>query len=94
MNDLVQPGALVVVAEGLGRKCRPVQCAVGSQDVLAELLHQGSQPLGARLDDLAGDDVTVDNHAAALGERGRHRRLAGADAAGEPDSQHVTAPRL
>ena len=82
---------LVLVAERLGGQRRPVQRAIGQQDVLAERVDELGQPLGARLDDLAGDDVAVDDDAAALGERGGHRRLSGADPAGQADAQHVAA---
>ena len=58
-------GALLVVDERLGRQRGPVQRAVGQQDVLAERVDQLGQPLGARFDDLPGDDVAVDDDAAA-----------------------------
>ena len=47
------------------------------------------QTFGARFDDLAGYHVTVDDDAAALAEGGGHRRLAGADTAGQTDAQHA-----
>jgi hypothetical protein len=91
VHDGVQLGALFVVDERLGRQCRPVQRPVRQQDVLAELLDQLGQPLGAGFDDLARDDVTVDDDAATFSERGGHRRLAGANTAGQTDAQHARA---
>ena len=88
MHDAVQRGALLVVDERLGRQGRPVQRAVGQQDVLAERVDQRRQPLGAGFDDFPGDHVAVDDDAAALIECGGHRRLAGADTAGQTDAQH------
>ena len=92
MHDAVELGALLVVDERHGGQRGPVQRAVGQQDVLAERLDQRGQPLGAGFDDLAGDDVAVDDDAAALVERGGHRRLAGADTAGQTDAQHGQLP--
>ena len=88
VHDAVQRGALLVVDERLGRQRGPVQRAVGQQDVLAERVDQLREPLGAGFDDLAGDHVTIDDDAATFGERGGHRRLAGADTAGQTDAQH------
>ena len=82
-------GALLVVAERHGGQRGPVQRAVGQQDVVAERVDQRGQPFGARFDDFPGDHVTVDDDAAAFAERGRHRRLAGADSAGQTDAQHA-----
>jgi hypothetical protein len=89
MNDAVEGLACLVVLESLGGQRRPVQCAVGREDVVAEGRDQRRQPLGTRFDHLARDDVGVDDDATALREGRRHRRLTGADAAGEPDPEHV-----
>ena len=70
MDDAVQRRAFVVVAERLGGQRGPVQRPVGKQDVLAERVDELGQPFGARFDDFAGDDVTVDDDTAAFGESG------------------------
>ena len=66
VHDAVEGGALVVVAERHRGQRRAVERTVGQQDVLAERVDELGQSLGARLDDLAGDDVAVDDDAAAF----------------------------
>ena len=48
---------------------------------------------GARLDHLAGDPVSVDEHGAVGREQAGHLALAGPDPAGEPDRQHGSKRR-
>ena len=80
------------LAERDGGQRRTVQRAVGQQDLLTEVTDECGKALGAGFNHLAGDDVTVDDHTAAFGECPRHRGLPGADAAGQPDAQHVLTP--
>ena len=68
MHDRVEPGALLLIGERFGRQSRTVQRTVGQQDVVAEMIDQRRQALGAGLHHLAGDDIAVDDHSAALGE--------------------------
>ena len=42
-----------------------LSAAVGQQDVLAERVDELGQSLGTRFDDLAGDDVAVDDDPSA-----------------------------
>jgi hypothetical protein len=88
MHDAVQRGALLVVDERLGRQRRPVQRAVGLKNVVAERLDEPAESLGARLNDLTGDDVPIDDDAATVSERVGHCRLAGADTTGQTDTNH------
>ena len=62
----------------------PVEATVGGHDAGAEACHDRGQPGGARLDDLAGDRVGVDDHRAVLGEQRGDGALARSDAAGQP----------
>ena len=50
-----------------------------------EPLHHPRQPRAAHRHHLAGQQVGVDHHRAQLGQPGRHRALAAADPAGQPD---------
>ena len=88
MHDAVERLALLVVAERHRRQRWAVQRTVGQQDVGTERLDQRGKPLGARFDDLAGDDVAVDDDPAAFRERRGHRRLARSDTAGQSNAQH------
>ena len=82
-------GAFVVVAERHRGQRRAVERTVGQQDVLAERVDELGQSLGTRFDDFAGDDVAVDDDAAAFAESGRDSGLPGADTARQTDSQHA-----
>ena len=68
VHDAVQLGALFVVLKCLGGQRGPVQGTVRKQDALTEGLDECGEALGARFDDLAGDDITVDDDPAAVGE--------------------------
>ena len=70
VHDTVQRRAVVRVAERLRGQRGAVQCAAGKQDVVTEHVDQPGQPFGARFDDFACDDVTVDHDTAAVRESG------------------------
>ena len=64
------------------------QPAVGAHDPGPEALDHGLEHRLARLLELPGDQVGVDDDGAPLGQRRRHGRLAGADPPGQSDEQH------
>ena len=91
MHDPVQRLTLLVVAERDRGQRGPVEGAVVGQDLLAERVHELGQALGARFDDLTGNHVAVDDDAAEIAECRGHRRLSGADTAGQANAQHRTS---
>ena len=58
---------LLVTESDRGQR-RTVERAVVGQDLLTERLDELGQALGARLDDLAGDHVAVDDDSAEIAE--------------------------
>lgn len=86
VNDAVQGLPFLLVTERDRGQRGTVQGAIGLQDPGPEGLDELAQTLGTRFDDLTGDDVAIDDDAATFGERGGHRRLAGADTAGESNT--------
>ena len=69
----------------------PVQGAVRGQHAGAEHADHLGQAGGARLDDLAGHLVGVDDQRAVAGQPPGHLALAGADPAGQADLKHAAA---
>ena len=63
-----------------------VKCAVRPEHAGAERRNHLGQSVGAGRDYLARDEVSVDDHRALGGQAPGHFALAGADAAGQPDS--------
>jgi hypothetical protein len=88
MDDPVEPRAGVGVGEHDRRERGSVQGAVRGQDAVAERLHDRGQARAARLEDLAGDAVGVDDDRSSLGQQRRDRALPRPDPAGQPDAQH------
>ena len=62
MDDPVEPGAGLRIAEHHLRQGGPVQRPVGGDHPVPECLDDGGQPRGSRFDHLAGDHVGVDDH--------------------------------
>jgi hypothetical protein len=87
VGDRFELLAPLVGDERTRRERGPVERPVGGQDLRPELLHERGEHLGA-FDDLARDQVGVDHDCAPVGEQLRDGRLAGADAAREPDHEH------
>ncbi len=63
----------------------PVKCPIGLKDLRAKDLDDPSQPRCARLDDLPGNHIGIDDRNACLGQAIRDRGLAGGDATGQDD---------
>jgi ABC-type Na+ transport system ATPase subunit NatA len=68
VDDAVELEALVLVAERDRRQRGPVERSVGQQNAVAEMFREGGQARRAGLHHLPGDDVTVNDDTAALGE--------------------------
>ncbi len=77
--------AFFLIGEHLLTQARPVQLTVFGQHAPSKALHHGSKPRGFRLDYLTGNDVSVDDRDALLGEQVSDRRFATAYATGQTD---------
>jgi hypothetical protein len=88
MDDLLEPAPRLAVAEHDPAQRRPVEAAVGAEDLLAEGRDHLRQPVRAGLDDLPREHVGVDDDRPVGGESRGSRALAGADAAGQTHHQH------
>ena len=66
---------------------RTIECAVSGDHIIAELLSYFVQGRLARFDDLAGDDIGIDQLRAERSEHVGNGRLATGDAACQADSQ-------
>ena len=88
VEDRLQVATSGVVAEDDGSEGGPVEAAVGGEDPVAEAGADAVEGGFAGGDDLAGEDVGVDEGRPELGEATGDRRLAGADAPGEAHFEH------
>jgi hypothetical protein len=79
-----------IVEDDVGER-RTVEAAVVLQDPGTEARHELGEDRLARLDDLAGDDVGVDDRHAQGSEAVRRGRLPAADPAGQPHQVHVVS---
>lgn len=60
VDDGIEGGQALGVGEHDGAELRPVERPLRGEDAVAEGLHDGREPRGAGLHDLAGDPVRVD----------------------------------
>src|SRR5207248_7167476 len=89
MDDRVEPGQPVGVAEDDPAQSLAVERAVRAYDVRPELGNDRVEARRTGFDDVAGDPVGVDDDSAEVGEAARDLALARADPPGQPDGQHV-----
>ena len=87
MQDRLEPGACSGVAEDDLAQPTSVEPAVGVEYVTAEGLCDSSQRRLAGFDDVAGDEVRVDQRHAVGREQIGDGGLAAGDAAGEGDAE-------
>ncbi len=93
VGDGVEVGQGRGVGEGDGGQVRPVDPAALVEDGRPETVDEGQVGGTSGLDDLTGHLVGVDQHRAALDEKGGDGRLARADPPGQPDHDHgVSGP--
>ena len=89
MNDRVQLGAQVCVAEDDLAQPLPVQGAVLGQDSRAEHADHLGQAGGVRFDYFPGHHVRVDDQRPVAGQPAGDLALAGADAPGQAHFNHA-----
>ena len=92
MRDPLQDLAARGIGEDERPEALPVELAVRPRHVRAERLDDGAPGGLVRRDDLAGEEVGVDEPAPQLHQLPADRRLAGRDPAGEPDEQERARP--
>jgi hypothetical protein len=89
VDDRLQGGALLRVLEGPGGDGPPVQPSVGPDDVLPEQLADPPEGGSSRLKGPPGQLIRIDDHRTAFAQHPGHRRLAGADPAGQADQDQA-----
>ena len=89
MEDCVQRQALLLVAEDAGGERLAIERAVGGEDAREPCLDL-PQPFRTLGDDVARNQVGVDDRHPFFREEACDRALAGADVAGETEDPHRT----
>src|SRR4051794_11780932 len=90
MDDRIERGAFGLVGEDHAGELGAVEGAVGAEDVGAELADYRVQSGRARLDNLTGDRVGVDDHGTVLPQQPGDGALSRADTPGESDPHPST----
>src|SRR5690606_24519485 len=90
MQDRFEAAAFLVVGKDDRAELPAVEAAVLGQHVWTEGFADRVEPRFTGLDDLAGEDIRVDQRRAERAEEIGDGRFAARDAAGEADLQHRT----
>ena len=93
MNDRVQVGQRLLVAEDPLGESSAIEMSAVEQDLAAESFDHQPQNVLPRLLQLPHDDVGIDHHGAVRGQLRRHHRLPRTDPARETDEDHVVTSR-